>query len=64
MDAKESYLSDKFAIPANLAGIPAMSIPIGFSEKGLPIGMQIMADKYAENVIYQVATNLKGENND
>ncbi len=64
MDAKESYLSDKFAIPANLAGIPAMNIPIGFSEKGLPIGMQIMADKYAENVIYQVAANLKGENND
>ncbi len=64
MDAKESYLSDKFAIPANLVGIPSMNIPIGFSESGLPIGMQIMADKYAENKIYQVAKNLEGEHND
>ncbi len=64
LDAKESYLSDKFAIPANLAGIPAMNIPIGFSKNNLPIGMQIMADKYAENKIYQVAKHLEGAEND
>ncbi len=64
MDSKEAYLSDKFAIPANLVGIPAMNIPIAKSESGLPIGMQVMANKYDEKIIYQVAANLEGMKND
>ncbi len=64
MDAKEGYLSDKFAIPANLVGIPAMNVPIGFSEKGLPIGMQVLANKFDEKTIYQVAKQLEGMDNE
>ncbi len=64
MDSKEAYLSDKFAIPANLVGIPALNIPIAKSENGLPIGMQVMANKYDEKTIYQVAANLEGMKND
>ncbi len=64
VDSKEAYLSDKFAIPANLVGIPAMNIPIAKSKKGLPIGMQVMANKYDEKTIYQVASGLEGMKND
>ncbi len=64
MDAKEAYLSDKFAIPANLVGMPAMSVPIGKSKAGLPIGMQIIANKYDEKTIYQVAKKLEGKENE
>ncbi len=64
MDAKEGYLSDKFAIPANLVGIPAMNIPIGNSSSGLPIGMQVLANKYDEKTIYQVANQLGGKDNE
>ncbi len=61
----EVYLSDKFLIPANLVGLPALNIPAGFSkDEKLPIGVSIMADKYREDVIYQIASALeKGGNN-
>ncbi|HEY4481853.1 MAG TPA: Asp-tRNA(Asn)/Glu-tRNA(Gln) amidotransferase subunit GatA, partial [Candidatus Brocadiaceae bacterium] len=42
----EMYLSDIYTIPANLAGIPGISIPCGFSKTGLPIGMQILAKHF------------------
>lgn len=64
MDAKETYLSDKFAIPANLSGVPSLSVPIGNSKDGYPIGMQIMAAKYKENKIFQLAKALEGGSND
>jgi len=41
-DPLKMYLSDIFTIPANLAGIPGISIPCGFTKKGLPIGLQIL----------------------
>lgn len=62
VETHENYLSDKFAIPANLVGIPSMSIPCNPTEKGFSIGMQIMANKYCENIIYQVANALEGNN--
>ena len=49
------YLSDIFTLSANLAGIPGMSIPCGFSEDGLPIGMQIMGNHFNEEMILRVA---------
>ena len=54
-DPLSMYLSDIFTIPANLAGIPAMSIPCGFSKNGLPIGLQILADAFQEEKIFRVA---------
>ena len=54
-DPLSMYLSDIFTIPANLAGIPAMSIPCGFTKEGLPIGLQILADAFREDKIFNVA---------
>ncbi len=49
------YLSDIYTIPANLAGLPAMSVPCGFSKNNLPIGMQILAKPFAEETIFRTA---------
>lgn len=54
-DPLSMYLSDVYTISANLAGIPAISIPCGFSKEGLPIGLQLMAKPFAEETIFQVA---------
>ncbi|MBL7151469.1 MAG: Asp-tRNA(Asn)/Glu-tRNA(Gln) amidotransferase subunit GatA [Candidatus Omnitrophica bacterium] len=49
------YLSDIYTISVNLAGIPAISVPCGFSKGGMPIGLQIMAGPFAEEMIFRVA---------
>lgn len=54
-DPLAMYLSDIFTIPANLAGLPGISIPCGFSSHGLPIGLQIMAGPFAEETIFRAA---------
>jgi aspartyl-tRNA(Asn)/glutamyl-tRNA(Gln) amidotransferase subunit A len=47
-DPVQMYLNDIYTIPANLAGLPGMSIPCGFDEKGLPVGLQIVGGHFAE----------------
>lgn len=54
-DPLKMYLSDIFTIPANLAGLPAMSIPCGFNSEGLPIGLQFLAKPFDEEMIFKVA---------
>ncbi|MDW7972463.1 MAG: Asp-tRNA(Asn)/Glu-tRNA(Gln) amidotransferase subunit GatA [Thermodesulfovibrio sp.] len=54
-DPLQMYLSDIFTISINLAGVPAMSIPCGFSEKGLPIGLQIIGRPFDEAGMLQLA---------
>lgn len=49
------YMSDLLTVPMNLAGVPAISLPGGFSEKGLPIGIQLIGNYYNEVTLYQVA---------
>jgi aspartyl-tRNA(Asn)/glutamyl-tRNA(Gln) amidotransferase subunit A len=49
------YLSDVFTIPVNLGGIPAITIPCGFSREGLPIGLQIMGKHFDEGKLLRVA---------
>ena len=49
------YLSDIFTIAVNLAGIPAMSIPIGFANNGMPAGLQIMGNYFEESKLLNVA---------
>lgn len=44
----EMYLGDVFSVQANVVGVPAISIPCGEDEKGLPIGMQVIADDFEE----------------
>jgi aspartyl-tRNA(Asn)/glutamyl-tRNA(Gln) amidotransferase subunit A len=54
-DPLAMYLADIYTISANLAGIPGISIPCGFSSEGLPIGMQMMGRHFAEGRLLQVA---------
>ena len=49
------YLSDLLTIPANLAGLPAISLPCGFDSKGLPIGLQLIGNVLDEPRLLQVA---------
>lgn len=54
-DPLQMYLADAFVIPANLAGICGISIPCGFDENGLPIGLQLLAPAFAESNLLQIA---------
>jgi aspartyl-tRNA(Asn)/glutamyl-tRNA(Gln) amidotransferase subunit A len=54
-DPLQMYLSDIHTIPVNLAGIPAISIPCGFSSAGLPIGLQILGKHFDEEMLLRVA---------
>lgn len=54
-DPLQMYLSDIFTISANLAGIPGISLPCGFSKKGLPIGLQLLAKSFDEQVLLRIA---------
>jgi aspartyl-tRNA(Asn)/glutamyl-tRNA(Gln) amidotransferase subunit A len=49
------YLADIYTAAANLAGIPAISIPCGLTESKLPIGLQLMAPHFAEARLLQIA---------
>ena len=51
----EMYLEDVFTLPANLAGVPGISFPVGFDEAGLPIGMQLMGAPFSEAILLQAA---------
>ena len=53
-DPLKMYLSDVFTVTANLTGLPALSIPIGFTKNGLPAGMQILAPHFSEELLFQV----------
>ena len=54
-DPLSMYLSDVFTIPANLAGIPGISIPCGFDGRGLPVGMEIMTPSGEESRLFRIA---------
>ncbi len=54
-DPLTMYLSDIFTLSANLAGIPGMSVPCGFSSAGLPIGMQLMGRHFDEGTLLKAA---------
>ena len=54
-DPLAMYLEDICTVPVNLTGIPAISIPAGFSSAGLPIGMQLMAPAMGEEILLRAA---------
>ena len=54
-DPLSMYLSDVYTVSANLAGIPAISVPCGFSKAGLPIGLQLMAGPFKEETLLRIA---------
>ena len=54
-DPLAMYLEDVFTLPANLAGVPGLSFPVGFDANGLPVGMQFMGPHFQEHILFQVA---------
>lgn len=57
-DPMEMYLADLFSVHANVAGVPAISLPSGKDENGLPIGFQLIADDFQESKLLQFARTL------
>jgi aspartyl-tRNA(Asn)/glutamyl-tRNA(Gln) amidotransferase subunit A len=53
------YLNDVFTVPANLAGLPAISVPVGLSRDGLPLGLQITGRAFDEETVLRVAEVLE-----
>ncbi len=58
-DPLEMYLTDIYTVTANLAGIPGLSMPCGFSQEGLPIGLQIQAPHFQEAKLLRLAHALE-----
>lgn len=55
-DPLSMYLADIYTVPVNLAGVPAMSLPVGITEKeNLPVGLQIIGNHFQENKIFAIA---------
>jgi aspartyl-tRNA(Asn)/glutamyl-tRNA(Gln) amidotransferase subunit A len=54
-DPLSMYLSDLMTIPVNLAGLPGLSLPCGFDQQGLPIGLQIIGNVLREDLVFQTA---------
>jgi aspartyl-tRNA(Asn)/glutamyl-tRNA(Gln) amidotransferase subunit A len=54
-DPLSMYLLDLMTIPVNLAGLPGMSIPCGFDDRGLPIGLQLIGNVLREDVLFHTA---------
>ena len=57
----EMYLADLFSVQANVVGVPAISFPFGKDKKGLPIGLQAIADDFEEAKLLQVTKLLTKE---
>lgn len=53
------YLNDIFTIPASLAGLPGISVPVGLASDGLPVGLQILAKPFADDMVVRVAGVLE-----
>jgi len=60
-DPLAMYLNDVYTVPSNLAGAPAMSLPVGLDEQGLPVGLQIMAPILGEAVMLRAARALEAD---
>ena len=54
-DPLAMYLEDVFTLPTNLAGVPGLAFPVGFDQRGLPVGMQLMGPHFREDVLFRMA---------
>ena len=57
------YLNDVFTVSVNLAGLPGISIPMGLSQSGLPLGLQLIGKSFDEVRLFQVASALEQDAN-
>jgi aspartyl-tRNA(Asn)/glutamyl-tRNA(Gln) amidotransferase subunit A len=60
-DPVQMYLNDIFTVPAPLAGLPALSIPCGFDEQGLPVGLQMIGPHFSESRLLAAAHRYQQE---
>jgi len=60
-DPLKMYVSDVLTVTANIAGIPGLSIPAGFSSNNLPIGIQIIGKQLSENLLFRVGNAYEKE---
>ncbi|OYZ65801.1 MAG: aspartyl/glutamyl-tRNA amidotransferase subunit A, partial [Rhizobiales bacterium 24-66-13] len=54
-DPVEMYLNDVFTVTVNLAGLPGISVPAGFSADGLPLGLQMIGRPFEEETLFSLA---------
>ncbi len=62
-DPLQMYLTDIYAATANLSGIPSLAIPSGFTGNGLPLGFQLMAPKFCENLLFDLGMKFENQVN-
>jgi aspartyl-tRNA(Asn)/glutamyl-tRNA(Gln) amidotransferase subunit A len=60
-DPLTMYLSDIFTVPASLAGLPAISLPSGFSRERLPLGIQVLGPRFGEEAVFAAAAAFERE---
>lgn len=60
-DPLKMYLMDILTVPVNLAGLPALSVPAGFSKENLPIGIQLIGDHFTEDKLYRAGYAFEQE---
>jgi aspartyl-tRNA(Asn)/glutamyl-tRNA(Gln) amidotransferase subunit A len=53
------YLNDVFTVPVNLAGLPAIAVPAGLSNDGLPLGLQVIGRAFDEATVLRVGRQLE-----
>ena len=53
------YLNDVFTVSVNLAGLPGLSLPIGLSQSGLPLGLQVIGKAFDEGAVFKTASTLE-----
>ena len=62
-DPISMYLNDIFTVPANLAGIPAMSVPAGYDKENLPLGLQLIGKPLGEQTLLNIAYAIESKSN-
>ena len=55
MNPVDMYLNDVYTVNANIAGLPAISLPSGLSKDGLPMGVQLIGNRFDEGRIFRVS---------
>lgn len=62
-DSLQMYMGDAYSVPVNIAGIPALSLPCGVGDGGMPVGMQLIGPAFSESLLYRAgyAFETKGE---
>jgi aspartyl-tRNA(Asn)/glutamyl-tRNA(Gln) amidotransferase subunit A len=62
-DPLAMYLGDIYTVTANIAGCPAISVPAGFDDNKMPVGLQIMCARFEEEKLFDIARAYTGHSN-